>query len=159
MFLPPSRLIAIQKKITNISILLIALSIEKIHPDASYKNKTIIYTYQFLDSNTRLFTLKGSFTGNKQVQMFVQKLNERISQLNIEENNIIAKKLEIENKNSNNSEDNYVQFTKHLDFLFNHGAINDAAYKRIENKINDIIYGVTNEKTLTNIIYFPGKAS
>lgn len=132
---------------------------------ASFKNKTIIYTYQFIDSNTPLFTLQESSSGNKQVEMFSHKLSERIDTVN-QEHEIAKEKVKSDIKELSDNmiantkeEDNYSQFRDHLNFLYNRGVVNDNLYGRIDNKIKEVIFGLSNQNGQSNILHFPVKAS
>ncbi len=127
---------------------------------ASYRKKTTTYSYQFMDTNTRLFSLHESFSANKQVEMFVHALNERINKAHNEQDDLSVESdlQHSEDDGSISDEAKQSQFTKHLDFLYNHGVVNDALYKRIDRKINEKVFGFKIEETETNVINFPVKA-
>jgi len=132
---------------------------------ASFKNKTIIYAYQYIDSNTPLFTLQESSSGNKQVEMFSHKLSERINTVN-QAQEIAKEKVKSDIKELSDNmiantkeDDNYLQFRDHLNFLYNHGVVNDNLYQRIDNKIKEVVFGLSNQEGQSNILQFPVKAS
>ncbi len=122
----------------------------------AYKNRAVSYTYQFANTNTPLFTLHECFSKNEQVKIFVNTLNKHIESVN-EQAELDAVSY-LNNDNTNDSKSS--ECTKHLDFLYNHGFVDDALYQRIDRKIHHKFFGKDNsEKASTeNIIYFPVKA-
>ncbi|MCF6190595.1 MAG: hypothetical protein L3J51_08950 [Cocleimonas sp.] len=122
----------------------------------AYKNRAISYTYQFANTNTPLFTLRECFSKNEQVKMFVNALNKRI--VNVNEQTDLDSVNYFNNDNTNNTKSS--ECTKHLDFLYNHGFVDDALYQRIDRKIHHRFFGKNDaEKASTeNVIYFPVKA-
>ena len=122
----------------------------------AYKNRVISYTYQFANTNTPLFTLRECFSKNGQVEMFVSALNKRI--VNVNEQADLDAISYFNNDNTNDSKSS--ECTKHLDFLYNHGFVDDALYHRINRKIHHKFFGKNEATKVTteNIIYFPIKA-
>ncbi len=122
----------------------------------AYKNRAISYTYQFANTNTPLFTLRECFSKNGQVEMFVSALNKRIVSINEQADLDAISYFNNDNTNDNKSS----ECTKHLDFLYNHGFVNDALYQRIDRKIHHKFFGKDDaiKATTENVIYFPIKA-
>jgi len=116
------------------------------------KNRTVSYTYQFAHTNAPLFTLRECFSKNGQVKIFVNALNNRI--VNIDEKADLDAVSYFENESKSS------ECIKHLDFLYNHGFVNDALYQRIDRKIQHEFFGKDDavKAPSENIVYFPVKA-
>lgn len=121
----------------------------------AFKKFTTVYIYQFANTNTPLFTLRESFSENEQIKTFTDTLNERIT--NLSEESIEESTDNNSNKSTDKNDDKHSQYANHLDFLYNHGVINDVLYKRINRKINEKIFGIDDLEPLGNIIHFPVK--
>lgn len=121
-----------------------------------YKHRAISYTYQFANTNTPLFTLRECHSENEQVKMFVTALNKRIVSVN--ENVDLDAVSYFDDHNTNESKSS--ECIKHLDFLYNHGFVNNALYQRIDRKIHHEFFGKddTLKAPTENVIYFPVKA-
>jgi len=122
----------------------------------AYKNRVVSYTYQFSNTNTALFTLCEDFSKHEQVKIFVNGLNKHIISKN--EQADLDDISYFSNKNTNDSKS--LECTKHLEFLYNHGFVNDALYQRIDRKIHHRFFrqNGTVKAPTENIIYFPVKA-
>ncbi len=145
----------------------------------AYKNRTKIYQYQFANANSPLFTLHESFTKKVQVELFVNALNKRIIAVGKKPDNNeniqlgddkFLSQLGSSDEREIYAEGKYSQYIKHLDFLFNHGIVDEALYKKLQGKINNRIADSENrfipeEKNSTdtqsyenNVINFPVNA-
>ena len=127
----------------------------------AYKNRSISYTYQFANTNTPLFTLRECFSKNEQVKVFVNALNKRIVSVNKKSNVEAVSYIDDTTNHIDNSCDSKSsECTKHLDFLYNHGIVNDVLYQRIDRKIHHKFFGNndTVEAPSENVIHFPVKA-
>ena len=143
---------------------------------AAHKNRTKTYQYQFINSNSPIFILREPFNNKTQVRRFVSALNKRITAVNIKPKNseivqLVDDKLFStlgSNKERGMSvEGKFSQYIKHLDFLFNHGVVDEVLYKKLQEKINNKITDsenrfLTEERNGTdirsygnNIINFP----
>ena len=144
----------------------------------SYKNGTTDYKYKFANSEAFLFSLSQPSSQNKQVELFIHALNERI--INLNENNeqsSSADKVESNGEILDISDEKEVymrskksQYMKHLDFLFNHGIVDEVLYKKLDKTINNRISDsenrfMTNDSDIfegqtvpNNIINFPVNA-
>ncbi len=137
----------------------------------SYKKSSTTYRYNFVNTNTLLFTLYESFTAKNEVKKFIEVLNEKITSLN----KVVNKKDEKITVNHDRSEEIYndskrAQYIKPLDFLYNHGIVDDILYEELTVQIDiktndsqDIIRLIKNDNSGTkvpvdNIIYFPVNA-
>jgi hypothetical protein len=148
---------------------------------ASFKNRTTIYQYKFANTETLLFSLSEPATQNKQVKLFTDALNKRI--INLNEQNEVNSRAEVDEESaiqldtveSPNEMDSYLedkqsQYTEHLNFLFNHGIVDEVLYKRLNKKINQQISDSENrfmktesdtfshQTTPNNVINFPVNA-
>ena len=97
--------------------------------------------------------------------MFSHKLSERINTVN-QAQEIAKEKVKSDIKELSDNmiantkeDDNYSQFRDHLNFLYNHGVVNDNLYQRIDNKIKEVVFGLSNQEGQSNILQFPIKAS
>lgn len=148
---------------------------------ASYKNRTTIYQYKFANTETLLFSLSEPSAQNQQVELFINALNKRIVSLNetseqsesgdkIELNEEGIVQLDIAGEMEIYTQGKQSQYMKHLDFLFNHGIVDEVLYKRLNKKINKKISDSENrfiddepvcfddQITPSNIINFPVNA-
>ncbi len=118
---------------------------------ASFKNQTTVYHYKFLNTETLLFSLPESSIQNHQAKLFVNALSTRITSLNAKneqnetsdspifhEENITPLEIAIGTSDEMGLylEGKKSQYTKHLNFLFNHGIVDEVLYEKLNNKIN-----------------------
>jgi hypothetical protein len=137
----------------------------------SFNKSTTTYKYNFANTNTHLFTLYEPFTANKQAEKFVNALEKRITDLNIKTEEL--PEIIQETRESNESvygSDKRSQYIKPLDFLYNHGIVDDVLYEELTTQIDiktndsqDVIQLIkaddSNAPTpVDNIIYFPVNA-
>jgi hypothetical protein len=147
---------------------------------ASYNKRSKIYQYHLTNTNTRLFTLRESFTENTQVELFVNALNKRINNLSekseemsLEEtslNDTGIAQLDIFGEKELYTQNKQSQYLVHLDFLFNHGIVDETLHqilsKKIDNKIadsenrfmTDEIDTIDTQTPINNVIKFPVNA-
>jgi len=149
----------------------------------SLRNKTTIYEYNFVNTKTPLFSLSNLTNIETQVHLFTNTLNKRIIYLNEKNNKLIAKdKSILKEENCTpldcnlfypNEMDIYnkgrkSQYMKHLDFLYNHGIVEEALYERLHLKIDERVNNsnsifatntdIEENNMGDNIINFPIKA-
>jgi len=125
---------------------------------SAYKNNAVNYTYHFINTNTELFTLRESFSENRQVEMFVNALNKRISTLTEQP---VDSSHDGHDSSNDLGDDKYKECRKHLDFLYNHDFVDDALYQRLDSRIHNRFSTKDHsveKPTTENIIYFPVKA-
>ena len=122
----------------------------------AYKHRVISYTYQFANNNTPLFTLRERFSQQGQVTQFVNALNKCIVSVKAKTDLDTVSYFE----KNNTSDSKSSECSKHLDFLYNYGFVNDAHYQRINRKIQHKFFGKDDALKVPteNIIYFPVKA-
>ena len=147
---------------------------------ASYKNSTTSYQYRFANTETLLFSLSKPSTQDHQFELFVNALNKRIISANEKSESNEISKTELNYKGItpfDNSVETEIymqgkqsQYMKHLDFLFNHGIVDEVLYKRLNKKIDKKIDDSENrfiteesdlfdDKTVpNNVIRFPVNA-
>ncbi len=138
----------------------------------SYKKRSKNYQYFLTNTSTRLFMLGETMTQNTQVELFIKALNKRINNLNDKSEDYLPSKMGVAHLDQHQENDIYTQnkqsqYLIHLDFLFNHGIVDDVLYKRLITRINNQIEKSENrfikkEKTnnevnifSNNIINFP----
>lgn len=148
---------------------------------ASYKNHTTVYQYKFANTETLLFSLSEPSTQSQQVELFISALNKRIICLNeTSEQSDSSDKTELSEEGITQldfteemeiyTQGKQSQYMKHLDFLFNHGIVDEVLYKRLNKNINKRISdsenrfmtdepdSFDNQTTPNNIINFPVNA-
>jgi hypothetical protein len=110
---------------------------------ASYKNSTSVYQYKFINTETILFSLSEPSSQGQQVGFFIKALNNRISRLNGKSelsetgfNDEGLKQLGVIDEEEVYRQEKQSQYIRHLDFLFNHGIVDEVLYKRLNKKIN-----------------------
>ena len=114
---------------------------------AAYKSRTTVYQYKFASTESLLFSISESSAQNQQVKMFVNVLNKRIISLNEKSERSESMNITALNEESITSLDNtseigiytqgkQSQYMRHLDFLFNHGIVNEVLYKKLNEKID-----------------------
>ncbi len=133
------------------------------------KSRTKIFQYQFVNTNSPLFTLHVPSTKKVQVEFFVNALNKRIIAVNkkSENNGNVQSRdnkfVSLQNSNDEReiyTNEKYSQYIKHLDFLFNHGIVDEVLYKKLQGKINSRIVASENrftteeEKNSTDIQFY-----
>jgi len=110
----------------------------------------ITYSFSYKNTSIDLFKLRCSSRNDEHIQRFVEQLIQRIE--NIDSNTL-------ENVKSHNINNLESDFIGHLDFLYNHGMVNDIVYDRISDKINEKIYGIKPHKLeLAEVILLPVKS-
>ena len=144
---------------------------------ASYKNSTTVYQYNFVNSETVLFSLSEPSSQDQQVELFIKALDKRICHINEKSelsetrfNDEGLKQLDVIGEEEIYRQEKQSQYIKHLDFLFNHGIVDEDLYKRLNIKINKKIDDSENrfmttksdhfedQDSPTNVIYFPVNA-
>ena len=108
----------------------------------AFKQHTRSYHFYFANTSTRIFKLEESSQNRQIIRAFVRQLSEKIAQL--------KQKQPI-------SIDGDAEFTQHLDFLYNHGVVNDVVYERINQRINEKVNGYEPEVHLAEVIPLPIK--
>jgi len=110
---------------------------------ASNKNSTTVYQYKFVNTETVLFSLYEPSSQDQQVKFFITALNKRINRLNEKSelsetrfNDEGLKQLDAIDEEEIYRQEKQSQYIKHLDFLFNHGIVDEVLYKMLNKKIN-----------------------
>lgn len=127
--------------ITSVFLVISLLSLA-----ASYKRPTTTYTFFSADSNAHLFSIHEPKSKNKLLATFITHLKQRI---------IDAKEIKKEKTVFDFEENNFSEFTEHLDFLYNYGVVNDATYEILANRIDEKVYGTRPETHLADVILLP----
>jgi len=124
----------------------------------AFNNKIRSYTYHYANTNTPLFTLKGSQLNSFKLVQFVENLSELIQKSSTKED-IQAKHLlekNIEKIQPSAEEQDYLTYTYHLDYLHASGLVDEASYRKIGQNISNRIFGREQKsESETNIINFP----
>ncbi len=109
---------------------------------AAYKRSTRTYGFYFANTTTQVFTLRESEQNKEAIQSFISKLTQQIEALKS------SKPITI---------DGNVEFSQHLDFLYNHGVVNDVFYERINHNIYEKVNGIEPKEHLAEVILLPVK--
>lgn len=106
----------------------------------SYRRSSTTYTFYYKNTSTHLFSLRKSAFNKNKVQVFADQLKQRILEAKVTHSNLT---------------DESSKYTKHLDFLYNHGLVNDVVYERTNDKINEKLYGIRAKNQLADIVILP----
>ncbi len=136
---------------------------------SSFKNSTTIYDFYRENTNTRVLSLNKTLSEGADVETFMDILRSRISEVG-ENSNVSIDKQPIKRDENiyfdaekNGYDEKKSQYIKHIDFLFNHGIVDEKLYKQLEKKIDNKVMSSeilkSNSESLRdsadNIIYFP----
>lgn len=116
---------------------------------ASFKRPTTIYNFFYANTSICLFKLNESKTNNQLVSTFVNQLKQRITEV---------KEVNPEKNDYKTGFIEETEFTDHLNFLYNHGMLNDVTYEIINNTINEKLYGIKPQQHLADVILLPVKS-
>ena len=124
-----------------------------------FNKKVPSYTYHYANTNTPLFTLRGSQTNSIQIAQFVETLTKSI-QISSTSQDVAEindqQEISFDKSEANSEEQEYLTYTYHLDYLYSSGLVDEVSYRRIGQNITDRIFGREKEKvSSTNIINFP----
>jgi hypothetical protein len=105
----------------------------------SFTKKSVAYTFFYARTTTHLFTLHESQSNNKLVETFVNQLTQQIKG----------------SKDTSTKGDKQTEYTSHLDFLYNHGVINDVFYERINHRIYEKVNDIKPKRLLADVVTLP----
>ena len=138
-----------QNLFSNQLIAIFVFSLGLLALTASLIKHTKQYSFYYANTSIQLFKLKNISGDNSSVKQFVDQLSQRINSTKTEQ-------IEFDNTNRFNNDKNDIEleFTEHLDYLYNYGIINDVLYERISGKISEKVYGIKPaKKELAEVIF------
>lgn len=111
---------------------------------SSLKLQTTRYSYYYANTTTPLFTIdEARSDSNENAKEFISSLNKRL------------KKPKVIVNSRKSDRKNYNEFMNHVDFLYNNKILNDVQYDRMQEKVNEVVYGIRKAKKMANVIQLP----
>lgn len=116
---------------------------------AAWKYKSVQYTYRFKDTGISLLTINaGNIEANK-IQGFIEQINERLLK------NSSKTPLSIQSELIDQQMREYQSYNQHAQVLYDEGVLDDVLLARIQQKIDQKIFGETESQPLANVIPLP----